>query len=119
VPSSDAVDNVDLTMLDDYAQKQWEGILHYIVNSVGESKRPEDGGPTNAVKDILEAGKLVTKGRHSGGGITQSGFTFLLQEVNAQVWTLLLIWMKNSEKVSTTDAGESRRLISLDGDGFR
>jgi len=30
-------------------------------------------------------------------GITQAGFTFLLQEANAQVWTLLLLWLEASE----------------------
>jgi len=93
------IEEVDLSFLDDYARSQWEGILHYVVNSVGEGMRSEGRGPTSAVKELLEAGKLVTKGRHSGGGITQAGFSFLLQEVNAQVWTLLLLWIENAEQV--------------------
>jgi len=32
-------------------------------------------------------------------GITQAGFTFLLQEANAQVWTLLLLWIENAESL--------------------
>lgn len=99
VPSSDVVEDIDLVFLDEYARDRWEGILHYVVNTVGDGMRQEDGGPTRAVKDLLEAGNLVTKGRHGGGGITQAGFSFLLQEVNAQVWTLLLLWIKNAEKV--------------------
>jgi transcription initiation factor TFIIH subunit 4 len=101
VPSNDSVaENVDLAFLDEYARDQWEGILHYVVNSVGEAMRGGGQGPTDAVKKLLEAGKLVTTGRHSGKGITQAGFSFLLQEVNAQVWTLLLLWIENAEKVS-------------------
>ncbi|EQK99781.1 Transcription factor Tfb2 [Ophiocordyceps sinensis CO18] len=30
-------------------------------------------------------------------GITQAGFTFLLQEANAQVWTLLLLWLEATD----------------------
>ena len=100
VPSSDQITgDIDIKFLDEYARAQWEGILHYVVNSVGEGMRQEGQGPTTAVKQLLEAGNLVTRGRHSGGGITQAGFTFLLQEVNAQVWALLLLWIENAEKV--------------------
>ncbi|RDW66424.1 hypothetical protein BP6252_10059 [Coleophoma cylindrospora] len=99
VPSGEVVDaGVDLSFLDNYARAQWEGILHYIVSSVGDGTRQEGQGPTAAVKQLLEAGNLVTKTRH-GGGITQAGFSFLLQEVNAQVWTLLLLWIENAEKM--------------------
>ena len=99
VPSSDqATGDVDTRLLDDYARAQWEGILHYVVNSVGVAAQHEAQGPTAAVKQLLEAGNLVTRGRHHGG-ITQAGFSFLLQEVNAQVWTLLLLWIENAEKV--------------------
>lgn len=90
---------MDLPFLDNYARDQWEGILHYVVSSVGEGARQTGQGPTDSVKQLLEAGKLVTKGRHSGGGITKAGFSFLLQEVNAQVWTLLLLWIENAEQV--------------------
>jgi transcription initiation factor TFIIH subunit 4 len=98
VPSSDIVEDVSLGFLDQYAREQWEGILHYVVNSVADGMRSEGRGPTSAVKDLLEAGKLVTKGR-SAAGITKDGFSFLLQEVNAQVWTLLLLWIENAEKM--------------------
>ncbi|PMD22914.1 transcription factor tfb2-like protein [Hyaloscypha hepaticicola] len=100
VPSNDSVaEGVDLAFLDEYAREQWEGILHYVVNSVGQSMGGGGQGPTDAVKHLLEAGQLVTTGRHSGKGITQAGFSFLLQEVNAQVWTLLLLWIENAEKM--------------------
>ncbi|TVY68998.1 General transcription and DNA repair factor IIH subunit tfb2 [Lachnellula suecica] len=98
VPSSDsATADVDLHYLDEYARAQWEGILHYVVSSVGEGMHQASQGPTSAVKQLLKAGSLVTSGAHSG--ITQAGFSFLLQEVNAQVWTLLLLWIKNAEQM--------------------
>lgn len=100
VPSSDsATADVDLNFLDEYARQQWEGILHFVVSSVGEGMRQAGQGPTDAVKQLLKAGNLVTRGAHSGSGITQAGFSFLLQEVNAQVWTLLLLWIENAEQV--------------------
>jgi len=100
VPSSDQdIGDVDTTFLDEYARAQWEGILHYVVNSVGAAMHQDGQGPTAAVKQLLEAGNLVTKGRHGRSGITQAGFTFLLQEANAQVWALLLLWIENAEKV--------------------
>jgi transcription initiation factor TFIIH subunit 4 len=102
-PSSDStVDGVDTVFLDEYARDQWEGILHYVVNSVGDGRGHGGQGPTNTVKQLLEAGKLVTKGKHAGGGITKAGFSFLLQEVNAQVWTLLLLWIENAEQVGSS-----------------
>lgn len=102
VPSSEsAIEGVDTTFLDKYARAQWEGILHYVVNSVSEGMHGGGEGPTANVKQLLETGRLVDRrSRHSGIGITQAGFSFLLQEVNAQVWTLLLLWIENAEKVT-------------------
>lgn len=99
VPSNDVFD-VDLARLDHYARNQWEGILYYVVNSVGEARGFEGNAPTKFVKDLLEVGKLVTTGRHTGVGITKDGFSFLLQETNAQVWLLLVLWIRNAEQVS-------------------
>ena len=88
---------VDAALLDDYARKQWEAILYYIVGSAGP-------GASNALpitartRELLKAGNLVeTKGRTDT--ITAAGFTFLLQEVNAQVWDLLVIYLDQADKV--------------------
>lgn len=90
---------MDTEFLDNFARDQWEGILHYVVNSVGDRAGQDGQGPKASVRQLLEAGKLVTTGYRAGGGITQAGFSFLLQEVNAQVWTLLLLWIENAEHV--------------------
>lgn len=119
VPSSDEVEGVDVAFLDEYARAQWEGILHYVVNSAGAGWRQEGTGPTTAVKDLLAAGDLVKKGRSSGAGITEAGFSFLLQEVNAQVWTLLLLWIENAEKVSQPVREGLHKLTWADGNGSR
>ncbi|EPE31622.1 hypothetical protein GLAREA_12378 [Glarea lozoyensis ATCC 20868] len=94
VPSSDAKSaGIELEFLDEYGRTQWEGILHYVV-STGRS----GAQPTAAVQQLLEAGNLVSRGRRSTE-ITQAGFSFLLQEVNAQVWTLLLLWLHHAKEL--------------------
>lgn len=120
VPSTLPIDpRIDIAHLDNYARKKWEDILHYVVNSVpaqgeggGGGGGGSAGGPKASVKDLLLIGRLVER-RHdtrAGVGITQAGFTFLLQEANAQVWTLLLLWLeaadraKGSANASKTDS---------------
>ncbi|KAL2022444.1 hypothetical protein VTK56DRAFT_5273 [Thermocarpiscus australiensis] len=104
VPSTLPVDpRIDIAHLDNYARKKWEDILHYVVNSVpvhGEGGGGGGGGgPKASVKDLLLAGRLVERRSDlkGGVGITQAGFTFLLQEANAQVWTLLLLWLEAAD----------------------
>ncbi|KAK4110853.1 transcription factor Tfb2 [Canariomyces notabilis] len=105
VPSTLPVDpRIDIAHLDNYARKKWEDILHYVVNSVpvhgeGGGAGSGAGGPKASVKDLLLAGRLVERRSDTRGGvgITQAGFTFLLQEAGAQVWTLLLLWLEAAD----------------------
>jgi transcription initiation factor TFIIH subunit 4 len=70
-----------------------------MVDTAGVGMQGGGEGPSHGVKKLLELGGLVQmKGRHAA--ITQAGFSFLLQEVNAQVWTLLLFYLDNAEAVS-------------------
>lgn len=85
-----------MAFLDEYARLQWEGILHYVVNSVADGSI-QGAQVSDDVRHLLAVGKLVDTRHRSGIGITQAGFTFLLQEVNAQVWTLLLLWIEDAE----------------------
>ncbi|CAI4213448.1 unnamed protein product [Parascedosporium putredinis] len=119
---------VDSPFLERYARKKWDDILHFVVNSVGSRSGfdPNAGGgggsggggssgPKQSVKELLLAGRLVERraGSHggpSGVGITQAGFTFLLQEANAQVWTLLLLWLEAAER---SGAGQSVDMLSF------
>lgn len=96
VPSSLTVPpEIDIAFLDRYARKKWDDILHFVVSSVGFNNAVEAaGGPNKSVKELLVAGRLVDRGAGGMIGITQAGFTFLLQEANAQVWTLLLLWLE-------------------------
>lgn len=88
---------IDIPFLDRYARKKWEDILHFVVSSVGYKSAGDVTGPNKSVKELLIAGRLVDRRPNGSIGITQAGFTFLLQEPNAQVWTLLLLWLEASE----------------------
>ncbi|KAI1321241.1 transcription factor Tfb2 [Xylariaceae sp. FL0255] len=119
VPSTQHVpDDVDLNYLDRYARKKWDDILHFVVNSVGFAAGSDRGsnGPKQSVKDLMVRGHLVE--RRGGGGlsITQAGFTFLLQEANAQVWTLLLLWLESADAAASkgADAAALEGLDSVD-----
>ncbi|KAK6357808.1 RNA polymerase II transcription factor B 52 kDa subunit [Orbilia blumenaviensis] len=86
---------VDISFLDRYAAEQWESILHFMVgNETQSSHRPSEG-----VVKLLLHGKLMEQNRASGTVITQLGFSFLLQEVNSQVWTLLLLYLDMAEQL--------------------
>ncbi|KAK6532204.1 RNA polymerase II transcription factor B 52 kDa subunit [Arthrobotrys megalospora] len=86
---------VDISFLDRYAAEQWESILHFMVgNETQSSRRPSEG-----VVRLLLHGKLMEQTRSSEIVITQLGFSFLLQEVNSQVWTLLLLYLDMAEQL--------------------
>ena len=58
--------------------------------------------PSGGVKTILQWGNLVVvKGRSVE--ITKDGFAFILQEVNAQVWTILVLYLQNAPGVCKCD----------------
>lgn len=92
-----AARKIDVKYLDDFARTQWEAILYYIVGSAGSGVgAPAEISPST--KTLLAMGDFVEiKGRHPS--ITQAGFTFLLQEVNAQVWSLLIVYLENSDQL--------------------
>ncbi|KAI0011540.1 transcription factor Tfb2 [Xylariaceae sp. FL0662B] len=113
VPSTQPVSSeVDQAFLDKYARKKWDDILHFVVNAVGfGSAEKGTNGPKQSVKDLLLGGRLVER-RGPTLNITQAGFTFLLQEANAQVWTLLLLWLEAADVASSN--GSRSDLDSVD-----
>ncbi|KAK3703688.1 RNA polymerase II transcription factor B 52 kDa subunit [Vermiconidia calcicola] len=85
---------VGVEFLDAFARRQWEAILYYVVGSANAGL----GGEVDisaGTKQLLQKGEFVSvRGRTAH--ITQAGFTFLLQEVNAQIWTLLIVYLEVS-----------------------
>lgn len=101
VPCSTPDQNpVDTDYLDTFARGQWEAILYYVVGSADAAL----AGKVNisaGTKQLLEMGGFVSL-RGKSAHITQGGFSFLLEEINAQVWTLLIEYLKFSPDVSSS-----------------
>ncbi|KAI9850228.1 MAG: RNA polymerase II transcription factor B 52 kDa subunit, partial [Pleopsidium flavum] len=94
-PDPDAITSSEL---DNFARRQWESVLGYMVGSTGIDLYDEGIKLSVGVKKLLQLGGLVEiKGRRVE--ITQDGFAFILQEVNAQVWTVLVLYLENAETV--------------------
>ena len=88
---------VTVEYLDTFARRQWEAILYYVVGSAQAGL----GGEVDisaGTKQLLQKGEFVAvRGRTAL--ITQDGFSFLLQEINAQIWTLLIVYLEVSSSV--------------------
>lgn len=101
---------ITVEYLDKHAKAQWETILFYMVGgAAGVDVKSDIGAGT---KKLLHAGDLV-RTFHGQPRITKEGFTFVLQETNAQVWNLLIVYLKMGNDVSVssprremTDANE-------------
>ncbi|KAL9130347.1 MAG: hypothetical protein Q9217_001449 [Psora testacea] len=92
-------DGITIAELDEFARRQWEGVLGYMVGSAGVGLGDDGVKLSPGVKTLLEIGKLVeVRGRTVE--ITQDGFAFILQEVNAQVWTMLILYLQNAEALN-------------------
>ncbi|TKA28416.1 hypothetical protein B0A50_03883 [Salinomyces thailandicus] len=89
-----AASGVGIEELDNFARRQWEGILYYVVGAANAGLGATSGQTISAgTAQLLQKGEFVAvRGRKAT--ITQSGFTFLLQDTNAQVWTLLIVYLE-------------------------
>ncbi|RYO14044.1 RNA polymerase II transcription factor B subunit 2 [Alternaria arborescens] len=95
---------LSVDFLDEYSRSQWEGILYYLVSgAAGLSKdsisRAEVGPGT---KKLLHTGDLV-RTVHGSPRITKDGFSFVLQETNAQVWSLLIVYLKMTNELGMSE----------------
>ena len=95
---------VTISGLDEFARKQWEGVLGYMVGSTGIDLADEGVKLSQGVKTLLQLGGLV-EAKNRRVEITQDGFAFILQEVNAQVWTVLILYLENAEQVCSAISG--------------
>ncbi|GAO47474.1 RNA polymerase II transcription factor B subunit 2 [Saitoella complicata NRRL Y-17804] len=96
VPCNTADNNaVTVEFLDRHATEQWEMILHFMVNT------PMDRMPGDGVVRLLEKSGLMEGNplRKETMSITNAGFQFLLQDVNAQIWALLLQYLTVAEEL--------------------
>ncbi|PGH13572.1 hypothetical protein AJ79_03565 [Helicocarpus griseus UAMH5409] len=98
VPSVTPDENtMTVAQLDDYARRQWEGVLGYMVGTsvlgVQQTVTLSKG-----VKQLLQACHLVEV-RDRRVEITKEGFAFVLQDVNTQVWHILILYVENAEQI--------------------
>lgn len=91
---------VNIGFLDSFARGQWEAILYYMVGSAGGMQMglPDGATISDGTKALLDMGNFVER-RGGRAIITQTGFTFLLQEANAQVWSLLIVYLENADNL--------------------
>ncbi|KAK9898373.1 transcription factor Tfb2 [Cystobasidium minutum MCA 4210] len=90
---------IDIPFLDDYAKESWERILHYLVGPDLAVKPPP-----NILAMLQSSGLMVPYGtaRTTGSAgpslrITSRGFQFLLEDVNTQLWDILLRYLGDAE----------------------
>ncbi|ETS59826.1 hypothetical protein PaG_06127 [Moesziomyces aphidis] len=86
---------VDIAFLDDYARTKWETILHYMVGSDKSST------PREPVLYLLRRSNLMqsrSAAATASLNITSRGFQFLLEDVNTQLWHLLLQYLDMAEE---------------------
>ncbi|OZJ02174.1 hypothetical protein BZG36_04807 [Bifiguratus adelaidae] len=84
---------VDVAFLDSYANRCWEVILHFMVGTQMSDL------PTEGVMDLLVRSGLMMVVDRSSHRITNKGFQFLLQDVNTQVWAMLLQYLDTAESL--------------------
>ncbi|KAI4135489.1 MAG: hypothetical protein LQ347_000631 [Umbilicaria vellea] len=96
--STPAKNPVTIAELDNIARGQWEGVLGYMVGSTGIDLSDSGVKLSHGVRTLLQLGGLV-EARGKKVEITQDGFAFILQEVNAQVWTVLILYLENAESL--------------------
>ena len=87
---------VDIAFLDQYAQKQWENVLYFMVASTAAFRSFEGIGDRlgNDTMTLLAGGGLITE---RGQKITRDGFEFVLKETSNQIWRILLVYLRLCE----------------------
>lgn len=106
VPASQAESGgkrVSIQFLDDHAREKWEGILFFMVSGAAGfspgSVKMEVGPGT---KKLLHEGDFV-RTVHGTPRITKEGFSFVLQETNAQVWNLLIVYLRMTNELGMSE----------------
>ncbi|GAA6016830.1 hypothetical protein JCM10207_003266 [Rhodosporidiobolus poonsookiae] len=87
-------EDVTVQFLDQHAETQWETIQHFMVGSDAGTACPSDG-----VLSLLKRSELMYAPTASMRkmSITSKGFQFLLEDVNTQLWDLLLAYLESPE----------------------
>ncbi|XP_076039109.1 general transcription factor IIH subunit 4 marionette isoform X2 [Oratosquilla oratoria] len=85
----------DIEFLDKYALERWETVLQFLVRPHEKDKEKETLGISLvAIRTLLHAGLIESKGDGPNMRITSSGFQFLLLDAASQVWYFLLKYLE-------------------------
>ncbi|KAG6997517.1 hypothetical protein G7Y79_00040g076820 [Physcia stellaris] len=104
IPCNDPYgDPVSIEELDEYAREQWESVLGFMVGSPWKPAGSKGVELSEAVTKLLQGGGLIDMKTKK---ITRAGFAFLLQDVNAQVWEVLMLYLEGSSYVMQMDKVE-------------
>ncbi|KAF2859907.1 transcription factor Tfb2 [Piedraia hortae CBS 480.64] len=87
----------DIADLDIFARQRWEAILYFVAGSSGLGF-VDTVRPSASTKQVLTDARFVA-GSVNSPRITKEGFEFLLQDVNTQVWTLLIKYLSMADKL--------------------
>ncbi|GAA6054449.1 hypothetical protein JCM3770_007222 [Rhodotorula araucariae] len=92
-------EEVTVPFLDNHAEMQWETIQHFMVGSDAGAKKP-----SQKVLVLLAKSGLMMSPTASlrTMRITSKGFQFLLEDVNTQLWDLLLVYLEESHDLVET-----------------
>ncbi|GMM30085.1 TFIIH/NER complex subunit [Martiniozyma asiatica (nom. inval.)] len=118
-----ASEKISTDFLDRWCLNKWERILHFMVGSQNESQSVPDVSvlrllrfaglmemesdkkfkeDNNVEQVVFDSGIQFSLYQLRDLSITQSGFQFLLQEINNQIWTLLIQYLLLSETKNKT-----------------
>ncbi|KAK7191366.1 hypothetical protein DPSP01_003022 [Paraphaeosphaeria sporulosa] len=89
---------VSVEFLDSYSQRQWENILFYLVGGTVGFRNTGGQDIGTGTKNLLQMA-----GFFHHGMITREGFTFVLRDTNAQVWSLLVAYLRNAPQLSMSE----------------
>ncbi|KAJ5778322.1 hypothetical protein N7520_001568 [Penicillium odoratum] len=89
---------VSIHDLDEYGRRQWEGVLGYMVGTSALTGNRDTVNLSKGVKTLLQAGNLVEI-RGGRVDITKDGFGFVLQDVNTQVWHIMILYVESAESL--------------------
>lgn len=89
---------ISIPELDEYARRQWEGVMGYMVGTSALSGQRDAVNLSKGVKQLLQAGHLVEI-HDRRVDITKDGFGFVLQDVSTQVWHILILYVESAEAI--------------------
>jgi transcription initiation factor TFIIH subunit 4 len=88
---------VDIPFLDNYSKTKWEAILHFLVGSEGFEPPREPVLYLLQKSGLMQASSGTTTTNAAHLSISARGFQFLLEDVNTQLWDLLLQYLAVAE----------------------